>query len=177
MLCDFGPTFSLRIFYSYSWNDTTCSTDDAFTYDIVHATPRLTKVYLYWIIESACTSAKSDQCLACACIYEIIVSYKLPQRFASMTLVWKSKWVWSDNTTITNCRPNHGTGRQSHRAFTVTRHPKDNKSIAFLVLSHWLLSHGIERFVFSNCFNMSSWISKDIWAVAWISNNVAFWHV
>ena len=29
---------------------------------------------------------------------------------------------------ITNCRPTHGTVRKIHRIFTVTRHPKDNKS-------------------------------------------------
>ena len=38
-----------------------------------------------------------------------------------------SKREWSGNTTITNCRPIHGTVRMSHRTFTVTKHPKDNK--------------------------------------------------
>ena len=39
----------------------------------------------------------------------------------------KSKWVWYGNTTITHCRPTHGTVRKSHRTFTVTRYPQDNK--------------------------------------------------
>ena len=34
------------------------------------------------------------------------------------------------NPAITNRRPNHGTVGKSHRTFTVTRHPKDNKSKA-----------------------------------------------
>ena len=42
----------------------------------------------------------------------------------------KSKWVWSGNTTITHCRPTHGTVRKSHKIFTVTRQSKDNKSKA-----------------------------------------------
>ena len=45
-------------------------------------------------------------------------------------LTWIIKWIWSGNTTITQRRPSHGTMRKSHRTFTVTRHPKDNKSKA-----------------------------------------------
>ena len=46
------------------------------------------------------------------------------------------KWGWSGNTTITNFRPTQGTERKSHRTFTATRHPKDNKSKA--TSSHFL---------------------------------------
>ena len=31
-------------------------------------------------------------------------------------------------TTLTNCRPTHGTVRRTHGSLTVTRHPKDNDS-------------------------------------------------
>ena len=40
----------------------------------------------------------------------------------------KVKRVWSGNTTITHRRLAQGTVRKSHRIFTVTRHPTDNKS-------------------------------------------------
>ena len=30
-----------------------------------------------------------------------------------------SKWVWSGNTTITNCRQTHGTARKSHTTITI----------------------------------------------------------
>ena len=62
---------------------------------------------------------------------------------------------------VTNCRPTHGTVRWSHRTFTETIHLKDNKSIAFLEFSHRIISHEIERGIFST-FNIPSWISKDI---------------
>ena len=38
------------------------------------------------------------------------------------------KWVWSENTTITNCRQTHGTARKSHE--TITRHHEDKLSKA-----------------------------------------------
>ena len=43
-----------------------------------------------------------------------------------------SKWVWSGNTTITNCRQSRGTARKSHS--TITRHQEDklSKSISSL---------------------------------------------
>ena len=41
-----------------------------------------------------------------------------------------SKWVWSGNTTITHCRPTHGTVRKSHTTLTVTRHQEGNSSKA-----------------------------------------------
>ena len=37
-----------------------------------------------------------------------------------------SKWVWSGNTRITNCRQTHGTARKSHTA--ITRHQEDKLS-------------------------------------------------
>ena len=39
-----------------------------------------------------------------------------------------SKWVWSGNTTITNCRPPRGTARKSRS--TITRHQEDKLSKA-----------------------------------------------
>ena len=45
-------------------------------------------------------------------------------------LATRSKSVWSGNTTITHCRPTHGTERKSHRTFALIRHPKHYKSKA-----------------------------------------------
>ena len=44
------------------------------------------------------------------------------QNTTAMPYLQKSKWVWSGNTTITHCRPTHGTMRKCHRTLTVTRH-------------------------------------------------------
>ena len=44
------------------------------------------------------------------------------------TFYKNSKWVWSGNTTITNCRQTHGTARQSHT--TITRHQEGKLSKA-----------------------------------------------
>ena len=46
-------------------------------------------------------------------------------------IIWKhknNKWVWSGNTTITNCRQPCGTARKSRP--TITRHQEDKPSIA-----------------------------------------------
>ena len=53
-----------------------------------------------------------------------------------VTMDPKSKWVWSGNTTITNCRPNHGTVRKSYWTSTVTRHPKRHQALSSS--SRWL---------------------------------------
>ena len=45
-----------------------------------------------------------------------------------MAMSLKSKWVWSGNTTITHCRPTHGTMSASHRTFIAARQPKENKN-------------------------------------------------
>ena len=51
----------------------------------------------------------------------------------------KSKWVWSGNTTITQCRPSHGTMGKSHRSLIVTRHQEDKaKHPALSSSSIWL---------------------------------------
>ena len=42
--------------------------------------------------------------------------------------VKNSKWVWSEYTTITNCRQPHGTARKSRS--TITRHQEDKLSKA-----------------------------------------------
>ena len=42
----------------------------------------------------------------------------------------KSKLVRSGNIKITYCRPTKVTARKSHKTFTETRHPKENKSKA-----------------------------------------------
>ena len=39
-----------------------------------------------------------------------------------------SKWIWSGNTTITNCRQTHGTARKRHT--TISRHQEDKLSKA-----------------------------------------------
>ena len=58
---------------------------------------------------------------------------KDPHTGTSSSLVYhfiyykSSKWVWSGNTTITNCRRTHGTARQSHT--TVTRHQEKLSAI------------------------------------------------
>ena len=56
------------------------------------------------------------------------LSYGLEDRFLQ-DRIWyicifapKPKWEWSGNTTITYCRPTHGTVRKSHRTFIVTIH-------------------------------------------------------
>ena len=48
------------------------------------------------------------------------------KRFSTGTK--KSKWVWSGNTTITNCRQPRGTARKSRS--TITRHQEDKLSKA-----------------------------------------------
>ena len=35
--------------------------------------------------------------------------------------------VWSGITTITHCRPTHGTAGMSHRTLAITRHQEDIK--------------------------------------------------
>ena len=45
-----------------------------------------------------------------------------------MHLLKNSKWVWSGNTTITNCRQPRGTARKSRS--TITRHQEDKLSKA-----------------------------------------------
>ena len=43
--------------------------------------------------------------------------------FLSLNLFFsKSKWVWSGNTSITHCRPTHGTQRRGSRTFIVSIH-------------------------------------------------------
>ena len=42
------------------------------------------------------------------------------------TFYKNSKWVWSGNTTITNCRPNHCNARKSHTS--ITWHQEDKLS-------------------------------------------------
>ena len=46
----------------------------------------------------------------------------------SYSLYKNSKWVWSENTTITNCRQTCGFVRKSHT--TITRHQEDKQSKA-----------------------------------------------
>ena len=48
--------------------------------------------------------------------------------FFSLWLYKNSKWVWSGNTTITNCRQPRGTVRKSRS--TITRHHEDKLSKA-----------------------------------------------
>ena len=50
--------------------------------------------------------------------------------FASVLYLISSKWVRSENTTITrtHCRPTHDTVQKSHSTLTVTRHQEDHKS-------------------------------------------------
>ena len=50
--------------------------------------------------------------------------------FTSITakIIWNSKWVWSGNTTIINCRQPRGTARKS--CPTITRHQEDKLSKA-----------------------------------------------
>ena len=52
------------------------------------------------------------------------------------TLYKNSKWVWSGNTTVTNCRQTHGTARKSHA--TITRHQEDklSRATSSLALPH-----------------------------------------
>ena len=59
---------------------------------------------------------------------------QLSNPYVSVSL--KSKWVWSGSTTITYCRPTHGTVRKKHRIFIVTIHLWDNnsKATSFLFL-------------------------------------------
>ena len=60
------------------------------------------------------------QCYHYFCIYQYL-------QFRSKN----SKWVWSGNTTITNCRQPCGTARKSHS--TITRHQEDlSKAISSL---------------------------------------------
>ena len=56
--------------------------------------------------------------------------YDLDQavKIITMTLTKNSKWVWSGNTTITNCRQPRGTARKSRS--TITRHQEDKLSKA-----------------------------------------------
>ena len=49
-------------------------------------------------------------------------------RYWLLILIKNSKWVWSGNTTITNCRQLRGTARKSRS--TITRHQKDKSSKA-----------------------------------------------
>ena len=56
------------------------------------------------------------------------------QALASQNQVQNSKWVWSGNTTITNCRQPRGTVRKSRS--TITRHQEDKLSKAISSLPH-----------------------------------------
>ena len=49
-------------------------------------------------------------------------------RTSTFLYIKNSKWVWSGNTTITNCRQPQGTARKSHS--TITRHQGDKLSKA-----------------------------------------------
>ena len=40
----------------------------------------------------------------------------------------ESKWVWSENTTVTNCRPTNGAAMKSQITLTVTKHQEGNQS-------------------------------------------------
>ena len=66
------------------------------------------------------------------CIHKILVRYSVlvaEQAELIYPNPWKnSKWVWSGNTTITNCRQPRGTARNSRS--TITRHQEDKLSKA-----------------------------------------------
>ena len=66
-------------------------------------------------------------------------------------LVSKGNGVWSGNTTITHCKPTHGTARKGNRALTVTRHQEDNCSRATSYLYRIKIIAGLEgHYVLNN---------------------------
>ena len=75
----------------------------------------------------------------------VLTVFNLYAQLSTLSLVWayyfwrdnednksilapKNKWVWSGNTTITHCRPTHGTVRKRHRTLTVTTIRKTTKA-------------------------------------------------
>ena len=54
--------------------------------------------------------------------------------FYKIVSIKNSKWVWSGNTTITNCRQPRGTARKSR--LTITRHQEDKLSKTIISLPH-----------------------------------------
>ena len=79
------------------------------------------------------TEHKNKMCRACTStlhkkIWGCLNSTCYTHNSWTVWYIWikTSKWVWSRNTTITNCRQTHGTAKKSHT--TITRHQEDKLS-------------------------------------------------
>ena len=91
-----------------------------------------------WLLQTLSSSAHLSMSISCVLSPEMYpvnkhhMSISYTRALLNRVLPWNflknSKWVWSGNTTITNCRQPHGTARKSRS--TIMRHQEDKLSKA-----------------------------------------------
>ena len=87
--------------------------------------------YTGFTVHVYCSDAFSLINVACkqaVLMIQIVPCYKCPPQI--FYFVFTSTRIANQTDSRVDCRPTHGTARESFRTFTVTRHPNDSKSKA-----------------------------------------------